>query len=138
TYKYGAEERPVIASTIIVPYQTPAGLAPKSFTVYRPHPRRVVRGADGKWPTARLIQQPVKALPQSYLRTKARNYAAFRTMMELHANSSNNTVFADSEGNIAYFHSNFVPKRDPKFDWTKPVDGSIPATEWGDVTGIDE
>jgi acyl-homoserine-lactone acylase len=98
----------------------------------------VVREADGKWVTIRLMQEPVKALTQSYLRTKARNYAAFRTMMELHANSSNNTVFADSEGNIAYFHSNFVPKRDPKFDWTKPVDGSIPATEWGDVYGVDE
>ncbi len=137
-YKYGAEERPVIASTIIVPYKTPAGLATKSFTVYRTHHGPVVREADGKWVTIRLMQEPVKALTQSYLRTKARNYAAFRTMMELHANSSNNTIFADSEGNIAYFHSNFVPKRDPKFDWTKPVDGSIPATEWGDVYGIDE
>jgi len=137
-YKYGAEERPVIARTIIVPYKTPAGLATKSFTVYRTHHGPVVREADGKWVTIRLMQEPVKALTQSYLRTKARNYAAFRTMMELHANSSNNTVFADSEGNIAYFHSNFVPKRDPKFDWTKPVDGSIPATEWGDVYGIEE
>jgi acyl-homoserine-lactone acylase len=137
-YKYGAEERPVIASTITVPYKTDGGLATRSFTVYRTHHGPVVREADGKWVTIRLMQEPVKALTQSYLRTKARNYAAFRTMMELHANSSNNTVFADSEGNIAYFHSNFVPKRDPKFDWTKPVDGSIPATEWGDVYGIEE
>ena len=45
-------------------------------------------------------------------------------MMELHTNSSNNTLYADADGNIAYFHSNFIPKRDPKFDWTKPVDGS--------------
>ena len=137
-YKYGAEERRMIAGTIIVPYKIPAGLATKSFTVYRTHHGPVVREADGKWVTIRLMQEPVKALTQSYLRTKARNYAAFRKMMELHANSSNNTVFADSEGNIAYFHSNFVPKRDPKFDWTKPVDGSIPATEWGDVYGTDE
>ena len=137
-YRYGAEERPVIASTITVPYRTAAGLATKSFTVYRTHHGPVVREADGRWVTIRLMQEPVKALTQSYLRTKARNYAAFRKTMDLHANSSNNTVFADSEGNIAYFHSNFVPKRDPKFDWTKPVDGSIPATEWGDIYGVDE
>jgi acyl-homoserine lactone acylase PvdQ len=137
-YKYGAEERPVIASTIIVSYKTATGLATKSFTVYRTRHGPVVREADGKWITIRLMQEPVKALTQSYLRTKARNYTAFRNTMELHANSSNNTVFADSEGNIAYFHSNFVPKRDPKFDWTKPVDGSFPATEWGDVYGIEE
>ena len=54
-------------------------------------------------------------------------------MMELHTNSSNNTLYADADGNIAYFHSNFIPKRDPKFDWTKPVDGSDPATEWNGV-----
>ena len=50
--------------------------------------------------------------------------------MELHTNSSNNTIFADADGDIAYFHGNFIPKRDPKFDWTKPVDGSDPATDW--------
>ena len=58
--------------------------------------------------------------------------------MELHTNSSNNTIFADADGNIAYFHANFIPKRDPKFDWTKPVDGSDPATEWNGVLSIDE
>jgi acyl-homoserine-lactone acylase len=58
--------------------------------------------------------------------------------MELHTNSSNNTIFADADGDIAYFHSNFIPKRDTKFDWTKPVDGSDPATEWRGVLSIDE
>jgi acyl-homoserine-lactone acylase len=57
--------------------------------------------------------------------------------MELHANSSNNTVFADAEGNIAYLHANFIPKRNPKFDWSKPVDGSDPATEWGEALSVD-
>jgi acyl-homoserine-lactone acylase len=80
----------------------------------------------------------VKALTQSYTRTKARNYQEFRETMELHTNSSNNTVFADAEGNIAYFHSNFIPKRDTRFDWTKPVDGSNPATEWRGLHSIDE
>src|SRR5436190_2304395 len=58
--------------------------------------------------------------------------------MELHTNSSNDTIYADADGTIAYFHSNFIPRRDPKFDWTKPVDGSDPATEWNGVLSIDE
>jgi acyl-homoserine-lactone acylase len=58
--------------------------------------------------------------------------------MDLHANSSNNTIFADASGNIAYFHSNFIPRRDPKFDWTKPVDGSDPATEWKGLLSVEE
>lgn len=137
-YKYGAEQRPVIATKISVPYKSGSGLAHREFTVYRTHRGPVVREADGKWISVRLMQEPVKALTQSYTRTKANGYKEFRETMELHTNSSNNTVFADAGGNIAYFHANFIPKRDASLDWTKPVDGSSPATEWGEVLSIDE
>jgi acyl-homoserine-lactone acylase len=138
TYKYGAEDRPIKVSKITVPYKTGTGMARKDFTIYRTHHGPVVREADGKWVSVRLMQEPLKALTQSYTRTKARSYKAFRDTMELHTNSSNNTIFADADGDIAYFHSNFIPRRDTKFDWTKPVDGSDPATEWNGVLSIDE
>jgi acyl-homoserine-lactone acylase len=137
-YKYGSEERALKTTRIVVPYKTAGGMAQKEFTVYRSHHGPIVREADGKWISVRLMQDPVKALTQSYSRIKARNYKAFRDTMELHTNSSNNTIFADREGNIAYFHSNFIPMRDASFDWTKPVDGSNPATEWNGVLSIDE
>jgi len=137
-YKYGSEERPLTASTIVVPYKSGGGTASKTFTVFRTHHGPIVREADGKWVSVRLMQEPLKALMQSYSRTKAKSYKAFRDSMELHTNSSNNTIFADADGDIAYFHSNFIPRRDPKFDWTKPVDGSDPATEWHGVLSIDE
>ena len=138
SYRVGTEERPFTVSTITVPYKTPAGMAKKEFTVYRTHRGPIVREADGKWVSVRLMQDPVKALTQSYSRTKADGYKAFKKTMDLHTNSSNNTIFADAEGNIAYFHANFVPKRDTRFDWSRPVDGSDPATEWGDVLSVDE
>src|SRR5487761_247705 len=50
--------------------------------------------------------------------------------MQLHTNSSNNTIFADAEGHIAYWHSDYIPRRDDAFDCTKPVDGSNPATAY--------
>ncbi len=137
-YKYGSEERPVTATTIKVPYKSGTGMAEKSFTVYKTHHGPVVREADGKWVSIRLMQEPINALTQSYSRTKAQTYKAFRESMDLHTNSSNNTIYADADGSIAYFHSNFIPKRDPKFDWTKPVDGSDPTTEWNGVLSIDE
>ena len=84
------------------------------------------------------MNEPVKALTQSYSRTKAKDYKSFRQTMELHTNSSNNTIFADADGDIAYFHGNFIPKRDPNFDWTRPVDGSDPATDWHGLLSIDE
>jgi acyl-homoserine-lactone acylase len=137
-YRYGTEERPVVEERITVPYKTPSGMVSKAFVVYRTHHGPIVRQADGKWIAVRLMQEPVKALTQSYTRTKARNYKEFRQSMELHTNSSNNTVFADHEGNIAYFHANFIPRRDPRFDWSKPVDGSNPATEWGPLLSVEE
>jgi len=110
----------------------------KTFTIYYTHHGPVVREANGKWVSVRLMEEPVRTLMQSYLRTKARDYAGFREVMELHANSSNNTLFADDEGNIAYLHANFIPKRDARFDWSHPVDGSDPATEWQGVHSFDE
>ncbi len=137
-YRYGNEERPVIATRVTVPYKTSTGMAKKEFTVYRTHHGPVVREADGKWVSYRLMQEPLKALTQSYSRTKAKDYKSFKQTMELHTNSSNNTIFADADGDIAYFHANFIPKRDTKFDWTRPVDGSDPATEWKGLLSVDE
>ncbi|MBX3146434.1 MAG: acylase [Gemmatimonadales bacterium] len=138
TYRFGNEERPVTSRTIKVPYKTSTGMAERSFTVHRTHHGPVVRAQDGKWVAVRLMEEPVKALSQSYGRTKARNLQQFRQTMELHTNSSNNTVYADADGNIAYFHANFVPRRDTRFDWSRPVDGSNPATEWQGIHSIDE
>jgi acyl-homoserine lactone acylase PvdQ len=137
-YRYGKDELPVVTNEITVPYKTANGMAEKKFTVYRTQHGPVIGEAGGKWLTIRLMREPGKALTQSYSRTKAKSYKAFRQTMELHTNSSNNTIFADADGDIAYFHGNFIPRRDPSFDWTKPVDGSNPATEWHGLLSVDE
>ncbi|HZF68658.1 MAG TPA: penicillin acylase family protein, partial [Gemmatirosa sp.] len=131
TYRYGTEERPVASTTVTVPYRTASGtVARRTFTVHRTHHGPVVRREGERWVSIALMQKPVAALSQSWLRTKARDLAAFRQAMELRANSSNNTIYADADGNIAYFHPQFIPRRDDRFDYTRPVDGSDPATDW--------
>ena len=137
-YKYGKDELPVEAREITVPYKTGTGLAEKKFTVFRTQHGPVIGESGGKWLTVRLMNEPIKALTQSYSRTKAKDYKSFRETMELHTNSSNNTIFADGDGDIAYFHANFIPRRDASFDWTKPVDGSNPATDWHGLLSVDE
>jgi len=129
-YKYGAEERRVTTETIVVPYKTATGMASREFTVYRTHHGPIVREANGRWVAVQIMQEPVRALMQSYERTKTKTLIDYRAIMDLHANSSNNTLYADADGNIAFFFTNFLPIRDPKFDWSRPVDGSDPATEW--------
>src|SRR5579871_295166 len=137
-YKYGSEERPMVVSEIKVPYKNGATMAERKFTVYGTHHGPIIREANGKWVAIRLMQEPIKALTQSYTRTKQKDYKSYRETMELKANSSNNTIFADADGDIAYFHGNFIPRRDTSFDWTRPVDGSNPATEWQGLLTVDE
>ncbi|MDX2191836.1 MAG: penicillin acylase family protein [Gemmatimonadales bacterium] len=131
TYRHGAGTRPVVEVPVTIRVRTASGLEARRFTLLHTHHGPVVREQDGKWVAARFMRKPLEALQQSYLRTKARDWAGFRRVLALHANSSNNTLFADGRGDAVYVHANFVPRRDPRFDWTRPVDGSDPATEWG-------
>lgn len=137
-YKYGDLWRKLSERQITLPYKTDKGQKSKTVTVYYSHRGPIVRELDGKWISVALMQNPIDALKQSYGRTKTTNYADYQENMRLHTNSSNNTLFADAEGNIAYFHSNFIPRRDPSFNWKKPVDGSNLATEWQGLHTLEE
>jgi len=137
-YKHGSEEKPVAQKTVTIPYKTPNGMSERKFVVYRTHHGPIVREQDGKWVAIRLMEEPLKALQQSWGRTKTKNLQEYLKVMEFHTNSSNNTLFADAEGNFAYLHSNFVPRRDTTFNWARPVDGSNPATDWKGVHGVPE
>ena len=137
-YRHGVHERPVATRTVTVVYKTDSGMAGRDFTIYRTHHGPVVRSVDVRWVSVALMEVPMRALIQSYLRTKTANYEGFVETMSTHTNSSNNTVFADADGNVAYFHSNFIPVRDTRFNWLEPVDGSDPATDWQGVHTLEE
>ena len=137
-YVVDGEERPMVTKEITVPYRTDAGMEERTFTTFRTHHGPIVRSQDGKWVATALMEEPLSALIQSWDRTKRTNLDGYRENMSMHTNSSNNTIFADSEGNIAYWHSNFVPVRRNDLDWTRPVDGSVSANDWGEPHSIDE
>jgi acyl-homoserine lactone acylase PvdQ len=149
-YKYGSEKRPVIAKQTTLKYWDGKEMRQRKFPIYRTHHGPITRSANvgevqnlpdvssQRWVSTAMMWNPVKALTQSFTRTKLSNYKQFRKMMNLRTNSSNNTVFADAEGNIAYFHGNFVPKRDTSFDYSLPVDGSNPATDWQGLHDVDD
>ncbi|MGI9250582.1 MAG: penicillin acylase family protein [Pseudohongiellaceae bacterium] len=137
-YLYGDEERRLQETELTLPYRTGRGMAEQTFTVYHSHHGPIIREQDGKWVAIKLMEEPIRALTQSYTRTKARNYTEFNETMTLLTNSSNNTVYADSGGNIAYYHGNFIPVRDQSFDWNAPLDGSNQATEWKGLHPVDE
>ncbi|MET0338069.1 MAG: penicillin acylase family protein, partial [Caulobacter sp.] len=138
TYRYGAERRAVVEKPVTLSYRTADGaLAQRTFTTYATHHGPIVREEGGKWIAFALMNKPIAALQQSFLRTKAKGYADFIKIADLKANSSNATLFADNTGAIAYLHPQFVPVRDDRFDYRKPVDGSDPATDWKGLHGLD-
>ncbi|MBY0520516.1 MAG: penicillin acylase family protein [Sphingomonas sp.] len=137
-YRHGSALRPVTMKRVTLSYRAADGkLAQRAFTTFATHHGPVVRIAEGKWVSIALMNKPVAALEQSFLRTKATDFASFRKVAALQANSSNATIFADAKGEIAYLHPQFVPMRDDRFDYRAPVDGSDPATDWRALTPLD-
>ncbi len=137
-YKYGTEKRPVVAKQVTLKYKDGKEVKERKFPIYRTHHGPVTHMLGESWVATAMMWDPVKALTQSFTRTKLNNHAEFRKMMDIRTNSSNSTVFADAEGNIAFYHGNFVPKRDTAFDFAKPVDGSNPATDWQGLHDVDD
>ncbi len=137
-YVYGNELRPVESLEVDLRYSSEESIKTKRFTMFRTHHGPITAASDTGWIATAMMWDPVNALIQSFTRTKLKNHAEFRRMMDMRTNSSNNTVFADSEGIIAYYHGNFIPRRDTTYDFSKPVDGSNPATDWQGLHTVDE
>ena len=137
-YKYGDELRPVKAINQRLKYKDGGVQKEKYFTMYRTHHGPITQKNDSAWVATAIMWDPVKALTQSFTRTKLNNHNEFRNMMDIRTNSSNNTVYADSDGTIAYYHGDFIPKRNTKFDYKNPVDGSNPETDWNGLHTVDE
>jgi len=138
-YRYGAALRPVRSSTVTIRHRTGGGaFTEKSFTIYKTHHGPIVAQSGDKWVAESMMFSPVAALEQGFGLTKATNYAAYMKVMELKANTSNNTVYADADGNIAYLHPQFIPRRNDKFDYEQPVDGADPDTDWKGVHALSE
>jgi acyl-homoserine-lactone acylase len=130
-YRYGRETRPLAARVVTIRVRrTDGSMGERRFTTWRTHHGPITAARDGRWIATALMSRPVPALEQSWLRTKATDLAGYMQVAERKANSSNDTLFADDRGEIAFLMPQFMPVRDDRVDYTRPVDGSDPATDW--------
>jgi acyl-homoserine-lactone acylase len=138
-YRYGRQVRALQEKPITLAYRNADGVrAERSFTTWGTHRGPIVRAQDQThWVAFSMMDRPVQALEQSFLRTKATGFADFMRTAALQANASNDTLYADAEGNTAYLHPQYVPVRHARVDYRKPVDGSDPATDWDGLHGLD-
>jgi acyl-homoserine-lactone acylase len=137
-YEYNGQQKAVTERKLIINVREGDKVLPRTITGYYTHHGPVLGSRNGKWLALRADNRSYKALLESWLITKANTFSAYKKAMDLSSNATNNTVYADDQGNIAFWYGNFMPKRDPKLDWTQPVDGSTPATEWQGLHKLDE
>jgi acyl-homoserine lactone acylase PvdQ len=103
------------------------------------HHGPIVAARDGKLLAVRMAKFESDGwLREWYDMTRATSLAAMKRAMTPLNMLFGNVMYADRQGNTWYLYNGAVPKRDPRFDWTKPVDGSDPATEWPGYHTIDE
>jgi acyl-homoserine lactone acylase PvdQ len=133
-YLYERKWLPMVEKKIKIEDQNSSQI----FTTYKTHHGPIMGSKDGKWLSLSENNRSLNALLECWTRTKATNLKEYQTALNLLANNSNNTVYADRDGNIAYWHGNFMPKRNNQFDFTKPVDGSIKATAWNGLHTLNE
>ncbi|MBC5842506.1 penicillin acylase family protein [Flavobacterium sp. F-380] len=137
-YEYDSKLLPVSEKSITINYLENGKLIPKTFKTYATIHGPIMAQRDGKWISLKSNNRSMDGLVQSWVRTKSKGLEDYKKAMDLKANTSNNTVFADSKGNIAYWHGNFLPVRDLKLDWSKVMDGTTSATQWKGLHEVSE
>jgi acyl-homoserine-lactone acylase len=137
-YEYDKKLKRVTEKQMNLKYLDNGVLKTKTITTYFTHHGPVMAKRDGKWIALKHYNRAMNSLVESYTRTKSKGFEDYKKAMDLKGNTSNNTVFADDKGNIAYWHGNFVPIRDKNYNWGKVVDGSVSATEWKGLHSVEE
>jgi acyl-homoserine-lactone acylase len=135
---YDGKKLPVKIKEIVIRYKQGEALQEQRFITYATNHGPVMGSRNGQWLSLRENNRSLDALLQSWLRTKTDGFDSFKKVMQLRANTSDNTVFADANGNIAYWHGNYIPRRNPAFDYNQPLDGNTSATDWKGIHELDE
>lgn len=129
-YEYDSKLLPIIEKKITINYLENGKLIPKTFITYFTNKGPIMAKRDGKWISLKSNNRSMNSLEQSWVRTKSKNFDDYKKAMEMKANTSNNTVYADIKGNIAFWHGNFIPIRDKNLNWAKVMDGTTSTTQW--------
>ncbi|MBS1627870.1 MAG: penicillin acylase family protein [Bacteroidetes bacterium] len=137
-YEYEHQLKNVITKNINLSFKQNNSIQTKNIKALFTHHGPVMAYKNNQWLSVKSFNRSIISLEQSWLRTKATSFNEFKKVLDMRGNTSNNTVYADAEGNIAYWHGNYVPVRNKNYNWNKPVDGTIAATEWQGLHNMNE
>jgi acyl-homoserine-lactone acylase len=137
-YEYDGTLKPLQQKQVKLLFRENGGTKAQNITTYATHHGPVVGIRNNKWLSLKATGRSLNGLLQSWQRTKAKGLDEFMQIMQLRGNPSTNTMYADREGNIAYWHGNLIPKRDASLDVSTPLDGSTSKTEWQGLHRLEE
>ncbi|MEM1245680.1 MAG: penicillin acylase family protein, partial [Acidobacteriota bacterium] len=139
-YRYGDGWREATEWPAAIRVKTDSGLEERTVRLRRTHHGPVLSQENAVHYLAVRVprlydgDRTVQALAQIRSRNFDEWYAA---VSQLHLQTFN-TMYADRDGNIFYLYNGTMARRDPSLDWRQPVDGSDPATEWGEFHPVEE
>jgi acyl-homoserine lactone acylase PvdQ len=138
-YRYGSGYKLASERIEDIGVKTDKGVEVRHFKMIKTHHGPVLGESDGKLLAIRMAKFDADGwLREWYEMTSARTLAQFKAALRPQNMLFGNVMYADRRGNIFYLYNGAVPRRDPRFDWTKPLDGSDPATEWRGYHTMDE
>lgn len=137
-YQFGEEWRDIISRDITMNYKQEDGSQGKrTYTVHYTHHGPIMARRGEYLVSLTPLHMPEKELEQEWKTMKAKGLEDFKKVMSIRSNATNNTVYADVDGNIAYWNGNFVPERNPNHNWRSAVP-SAPENDWIGLHPLDE
>ena len=139
-YRYGDGYRTAVEWQEVIKVKTHGDVKEKTYTFRKTHHGPIVAKEDAQHQLAVRIGRLDESLllRQMDKLVRARNLDEFKAGMSDLNFPIMNAVYADREGNIFFLYNGAIPRRDPQFDWSKPVDGADPRTEWQGYHAMDE
>jgi acyl-homoserine-lactone acylase len=138
-YRYGNSYRTAIEWQEVIRIRTDEGIEERPVVFRKTHHGPIVGRSGDKLIAMKAANvERGKATEQLLAMAKARKLSEFRQALSIRGIADHNIMYADNAGNTLYLFNGAIPRRDPGFDWSKPVDGSDPDTEWQGYHDIEE
>ena len=139
-YRYGNGWRDATEWTEKIGVKKGDAVEWKTYKLMKTHHGPIVSRQGNKVLALRMtgLDRSSVAMEQRYRMGKARNLKEFQAALGMLGTPFFNTVYADRDGNIWYVYYGAIPRRATQYDWSKPVDGSDPETEWQGLHPLEE
>jgi acyl-homoserine-lactone acylase len=138
-YRYGDGYRIAEEWTETVRVRTDSGPISREVTFRKTHHGPIVAVRDGVPLALRIARwEEGGTVQQFHAMARAGSFEEFRDAVGRLRLIWISIGYADADGTIWYVHNGAVPRRSPEFDWSEPVDGSDPRTEWQGYHALEE